>query len=653
MHIIKYFLIILLTWSVSAISAQEVLTGLSKNPVLKNAPIDKTTNSSNQKGGQIEIKLPMLEDFSIPTFYPNKKYWASKSVFINRSYAVNPPSIGVATFDAMNDTGSVYSHMGSFSSVADTLTTNNIRLDSSFGSIQAPLNPSDSVYLSFFVQPQGKGASPLEGDSLVLQFYNPTNSQWNSVWNIDGMSLDTFLVKYDTSFLQIMIPITNPDYFASDFRFRFYNYARIPSADKPSWRSGLHSHWNLDYVVLDANRSISDTSYNDMAIQTYQTTLLNDFQSMPWNQYQAASSAMMNYGLGVSYKNMDDISGQKNVNQYFYIYDLWTKTIAFEPKPNPSAVNISSQAYKTFAPTYSATANDPAFIYSTTSPKYPEFRVFYSIFTNTPPPDIISSNDTVSFYQKFYNYLSYDDGVAEAGYGLSTPGGRLAYKFTLNVDDTLQSIQMYFNQTLGNANQQYFYLTVWDDNNGSPGNVIYEKSGLRPEFENELFKYYTYILDNPIAVSGTFYVGWRQTTKDNLNVGFDFSNVQSDKIFVNVTGNWYNTGYKGSLMIRPILGQEQNAHVGVKDEIVKEQNQASFKIYPNPNDGTFVNLSLEGVSNSSDAIISIINLQGQIIHQQEYNTRLNTNSFSPGIYFIRVYDSSAKLNLIQKLIISR
>jgi len=643
--ITKILLFFIVSLSVfSQIKAQEVLTGLSNNPQLLNYVETEKPKESLTKGGSFEIHLPFRDDFSYKKLFPAEEYWNSRSVFVNRSYAVNPPSIGVVTFDAMDENGQVYSSMTPYPSVADTFTTQNIRLDSIFGSITTAIHPSDSVYLSFFVQAQGIGSQPKDGDSLVLQFYNPTDDTWKSIWRINGMSLDSFRVKYDTSFLQVMIPIKDNDYFKPNFKFRFYNYARIPTGDKPSWRTGLFSHWNLDYFFMDINRTYDDTTYSDMAIQTSQSSLLIDYQSMPWNQFLANPSSNMNYGLTMQFMNMDNIPGPKNVNQYFYIYDLWDKSLSFEPTPNPSSVNINSQAITTFSPDYSS------YTYNSNAPEYGEFEVLYSIFTNTPPPDINTKNDTLSFYQKFYNYFAYDDGIPESGYGLSTSGGKLAYQFKLDIADSLQSIQMYFNQAIGNANQQYFYLTVWDDNNGVPGNIIYEKSGLRPNFEGDLFKFYTYELENAIYVSGTFYIGWRQTTKDNLNIGFDLTNNNYDKIFYNVGGTWYNSSFNGSIMMRPILGNEKSAHVSIKNNI--DVNNISFDIYPNPNRGNTLNIKTSGIENTSNLNISIYNLQGQLVYNGKYKTKLQLNNLSSGLYIVRISNSTGSININKKLIIN-
>jgi len=641
----RIIILFLFTFSVFKLNAQEVLSGLSQNPQLVNYKEIPNKETLNFKGNTNEIHLPFIDDFSYNTLFPKEAFWASKSVFVNRSYAVSPPTIGVVTFDAMNKDGQVYSHMTAYPAVADTFCTQNIRLDSIFDSSPGAISPADSVYLSFFVQPQGIGSAPKEGDSIVLQFYNPAEDKWFSQWRLDGMSLDTFKVRYDTSFLQVMISITDSDYFASNFKFRFYNYASIPTGDKPSWKTGLHSHWNLDYIYLNVNRTIDDTAYSDLAIRSKQSSLLIDYQSMPWNQFKANSTANMNYGMGLQFINMDNIVSAKNVNMYFYIYDLFDKTISFEPSPNPQSNNISSQAVVNFNPDYSA------YTYNSNATDYAEFKVAYSIYTNTPPPDINRKNDTLSFYQNFYNYYSYDDGIPEAGYGLSTSGSRLAYQFTLNTADSLQSIQMYFNQALGNANQQYFYLTVWNDNNGVPGDVIYEKSGFRPQFDGDLFQYYTYVLEKAIAVNGTFYIGWRQTTKDNLNIGFDMSNDLSDKIFYNASGNWYNSSFSGALMMRPILGNKDYAYVGI-NKPTKRNSDINIEIYPNPNNGNTLNIRINNIENKNDLLISIFDIQGQMIYNDNYKSKININSLKSGVYIVRITDEEGSININKKLIIT-
>jgi hypothetical protein len=249
-HKMRNLLIIITLFFFVQLQAQEVLTPLGYNPAYKNAT-PPLMQKNNSKGGNGAIKLPFIDDFSRMGIYPYTDHWEDQRyVFINRTYAVNPPSLGVATFDAMNDTGGVYSHATTFPSPCDTLTSLDIRLDSSFV-LHQELSPADSVYLSFYIQPQGIGDDPQHGDSIVLQFYAPDADEWHTVWHHEGMPLDTFKAKYGTDFLQVMVAITDTIYFKPNFKFRFFNYASIPGNNIPSWRSGVYDHWNLDYVYLN------------------------------------------------------------------------------------------------------------------------------------------------------------------------------------------------------------------------------------------------------------------------------------------------------------------------------------------------------------------------------------------------------------------
>ena len=244
--------------------------------------------------------------------------------------------------------------------------------------------------------------------------------------------------------------------------------------------------------------------------------------------------------------------------------------------------------------------------------------------------DPIKSNDTLSFYQRFYNYFAPDDGTCEAGYGLTVNSAKAAYRFKLNVADTLRSVQMFFNRVVNDANQIYFYLTIWDDNNGIPGNVIYQQSGVRPEFELGINGFHTYVLSEALPVNGTIYVGWEQTTSDVLNLGFDKNNDRSNNFFYNVDGNWYNTLYAGTPMIRIIVGSSPIPHVGIEDK------EKSLLVYPNPcNDCGFIQFNDNQIKK-----VSIIDLNGRIVKQTNCSDILNIEDIGAGYYILMVEKSN-------------
>ncbi len=641
-NILLLFFMLLTT---AFVTAQEQLVPLAKNPVLSKANHKKLITAKS--GTASAVKLPFADDFSYNSLYPSRKLWSNRYVFVNKGFAVNPVTIGVATFDAVNDTGAVYPYAMQFPFVADSLTSNSIRLDSAFGSTPVKLSPADSVYVSFYFQPQGIGNAPETEDSLILQFFNPVSQSWSTVWNHQGMKLDSFRTAYGVDFKIVMIPVTDSDYFSPDFRIRFLNKASIPNNNIPSWRSGAYDHWNIDYVYIDKDRNINDTTVHDVAwIESMQTLLLN-YISMPWNQYNANAQAETNTAAALKFRSLDQGVGLKNMNQYFYVQNLDDKTF-HKSTPYPASTNMAAGDVINYAPDYQYPSSQP-FYFKSNATENADFEVMFRIYSNTPPLDIIHSNDTMRFYQRFYNYYAYDDGVPEYGYGLSNQGAKLAYKFTLNTPDSLQSVQMYFNQTLGAANQKYFYLTVWDDNGGEPGNIIYQQQGIRPEFENKLFKYHTYKLKHAVYVSGTFYVGWQQLTQDNLNVGFDANNDHQDKIFYNSGGSWQNSSYHGALMIRPVLGDKKDAFVGMQEK----ESLVGLGLFPNPVSGKYLNIRINGIDESkkNELEISVYSLTGSLLLKSNYKSKIFTGNLERGLYFIKISSPKGDISLMRKFII--
>ena len=78
-----------------SVNAQERLTTLSSNPLLK----IETPSYSLKK--QV-INLPFADDFNQTSYFPENSRWTDNDVFVNNTYPINPPTIGVATFDGLN-----------------------------------------------------------------------------------------------------------------------------------------------------------------------------------------------------------------------------------------------------------------------------------------------------------------------------------------------------------------------------------------------------------------------------------------------------------------------------------------------------------------------------------------------------------------------
>src|SRR5690606_30475568 len=83
-------------------------------------------------------------------------------------------------------------------------------------------------------------------------------------------------------------------------------------------------------------------------------------------------------------------------------------------------------------------------------------------------------NDTAYSHQTFANYYSYDDGSAELAYGPQGAQSRLAIKYTPYEADSVIGAMISFVPTVNNVTNALFQLTIWDDNGGVPGTVIYQ-----------------------------------------------------------------------------------------------------------------------------------------------------------------------------------
>ncbi|NMB71266.1 MAG: hypothetical protein GYA22_03860, partial [Bacteroidales bacterium] len=122
-------------------AAQEILSRRVSPPPA--SPEKITQKQTGLKKSQTLLELPFYDDFSrfpLPC-YPDQSLWSDSLVYINNSYPVNPPSVGVATFDAVNAQGNLYPNAGTRPFYADALTSRPINLKYS---------PSDNIYLSFY-----------------------------------------------------------------------------------------------------------------------------------------------------------------------------------------------------------------------------------------------------------------------------------------------------------------------------------------------------------------------------------------------------------------------------------------------------------------------------------------------------------------------
>ena len=220
--------------------------------------------------------LPFWDDFSQPLVdtlgfaTPDTVNWVTNTgILVTTGVGIAPPTLGVASFDGAKLKGEPHANDSSSAGLSDQLTSCPINL------ALVPEAERNSVYLSFFWQPQGRGEFPESpGDSLRLQFSTTdTATQWVTVWQRSGgdPSLTT------DAFVQQILPVDNPAFFHDRFQFRFQSYNR---------QSGAFDTWNIDYVYLNKGRTANDLAYPDAAITSLPTSLFGEHTMVPVKQFR-------------------------------------------------------------------------------------------------------------------------------------------------------------------------------------------------------------------------------------------------------------------------------------------------------------------------------------------------------------------------------
>jgi hypothetical protein len=590
--------IILFFFCVDIAVSQEVVVGLQSDRIISANHAKKR----EYKGSVADtIALPFFDDFSEVSVSPDPGKWSDESVFINNTYTVDQITTGVATLDALDNTGRLYEAASSFVFEADRLTSQPINLN---------LAASDSIRLSFYYQPGGLGDVPEENDSLILQFYAPAEEKWYPAWKATGGSY--------SGFKPVILRIENSRFLRKGFRFRFISFASLSANLSEPSMTGNCDQWNIDYILLDKYRNDEDTVFQDVAFRSNHRSLLNNHEAMPLKQFQKVALLEMGSSIPMHYRNNDIIV--RNVTRNFEIWDVYRNSLA---------KSISAGAINVEPGTNVDDSADLIYTFSTDNNDSALFRVTSWLITDVFDP---KDNDTVVYYQKFGNYFAFDDGTSEGGYGVNGLGSRnamVAYRFKSFMEDTIRAVQICFNDSYMNANQRTFDLMVWDDIGGMPGNVLYSQEKALVRQGDAINGFYTYHLRDAIMVDDIFYVGWKQITETFLNAGLDINTPHDGKQFYWINGNWIHSGVSGSLMIRPVTG----APLATAIEDVPYRNRTNLHFYPNPA-SDFITIDETEIVLTGKIQVSIVDLHGREVLKVPLSERIDISSLHEGMYII-------------------
>lgn len=616
-----------------AAHAQELLTPLTflapaaeQSRARLNAPVTAQDTLALPVGG-------FRDNFMYDSNRPDSIMWdqsTNSGVYVNRGWATAPINIGVCTFDGLMSNGFPYNPLASVNSSqqCDILTSRHFDLTN--------YDESDSLYLSFWWEAQGKGYAPNQVDSLIVQVnipaWNTAGESWRTVWFMEGYNPS----GTDTSFHQALIKLDSASYFTDGFRFRFMNYASA---------CGSNDHWHIDEVTFKPFGTINDTLINDVFFVYNPPSLLNDYHQMPGSHYNSAS---MSAGIRTYIRNNDTLA--RNVTYSYEVFQpgipapLYTYSGGADGNLQP----FSTSGYSTYAPHQS-----PPTTYQYTPFSVPDTGYYYVNHLLKKGTLPTSPVDTVTYYQRMYNQYAYDDGSAEVGYGIFGANALLAYRFDMptTVSDTLKAVQMYFLPVLDMANipLREFKLTIWNHSTATngPGQIIYQQAGEHPQYVQDCpNRFATYTIDSgTVVLSGTFYVGWQQLASDRLYLGMDLENDQKDKIFYNTSGVWYTSIYSGSLMMRPVFGNLYTTGVAENNLL------PSLTVYPNP--ATDV-VTIGGLETGTQYAATVVDISGRTVISESVNAGQNTldvSFLSPGLYVLSVVDEYGIRSGVQRLVV--
>lgn len=572
---------------VATAQVQEITT------VLSSAPITSWSVESTDT-----LVPPFTDDFSYPSDKPSPALWQDAKVWVNDEMALFQNSLGVATFDGLNEYGFAYKEnaLGS-DSLADVLT-----------SAYLDLQGLSNVYLSFQLQEGGRGELPSNNDSIVVEYWSPVTADWTQVWGQKGSGTSG-------PFSSVILPVQGANYLQRGFRFRFAAYGA---------RAGAYDIWNVDYVQLDKDRNPSDTIITEPAIARAHPLIIGSgaYTSWPWWVSNASSVANRPSTLEFIYRRNGAVpSGGWSLNLGQF---RWEENGALVQQTTavPVITNTQHNQDQTFTVSVPSTA-----MTSFSGPTTVSTKVWFDGSAAG-----FRSNDTVRGTLTLNNYLALDDGSAERAYAVqNVVGGRVAQKFKvggLGGSDTLKG--MYFNFVdAGEAYTSTFRMAVWApaDSGDGPGNILYMSDSLYRPFTG----YYRgdmmpYELDSSVSLNAyaEIWLGYICTSSNPMYLGLDQQRTLPSGMprYYGDGFNWYQSLEPGVAMMRPYFRYSPT-------DMAVEELAEDFKVYPNPSSGS---LSIE----SPSAHYVLRTLTGATVaagHVEGYNN-LELHHLDAGLYIL-------------------
>jgi hypothetical protein len=635
-------LMFLLVLEAESLKAQVTTNSVGDNAVLKNFAIANPNYNFQGENKlkfdkQDSISLPFFDDFFNSSIYPDSTKWLNNQVFINNNFPIHPPTYNVATFDGLRPDGYPYNFTinKDFDIPGDSLISQPINL--LFDTSGKAYALSDSIMLSFFYQPNGYGYHLSSEDSISV-YFKAANGLWFEMWSVGGSK--------SADFKHVIIPIMDVNYLHGNFQFMFTTQTKAV---------GNANHWHIDYVSLDAKRSVTTDWYPDYAIQTAPVPILANYFSMPYDHVTVNAAAQTYNGIALRVSNLYNVGKAINaeIQDTFNGVEIYNSLLGSGTGANNVAAYGSLLRNMPGYSLPSLGGSEPLVINRTTNINEEGLGA----------GDKNKANNVLKSTQIFHDYYSYDDGSAERGFGFdqnTNPNNieaQIAYGFDITKKDTLYAISTFFNQAVYDVSTRGFRYRIWSAlkgvNGASADLLLYESELTQPVYssQNGQRTFHSHILDTLLVVNaGTYYIGWWQPNIFNLNVGWDmnFGNTRNPdrtnpKLYYQSIGDWSNSDLpNGTLMMRPYFGSKRDLNASLH-QLATSKDRVT--VYPNPASSQ-VNLG------EDYAIVQLVSLSGEVVQNYRDVSSFNLSGVLPGVYFVRLTNKRDELFTAKLVIIA-
>lgn len=584
----------------------------------------------------VTANLPFFDDFAYDSNRPRPDLWQDDDVLINRNFAIEPPSIGVATFDAVDFSGAPYpaGSGGAATTIRDYLT-----------SVPINLQGQANTTLSFYLQPRGLGNRPETQDSFLVQFLDQSGN-WNTVFRQAGLRT-TEPNNSDRPFMDtvLMVP-AEYQYFGFQFRF----------ASKSS-EQGAVDMWHLDYVKLDTR----ENRPADLALRELPPFILRNYTSMPLRHLRAGGENLLREDLSISFQNLaegaTDAVTVNSTGSFLGIESFTPGNVA----TGGTITLLSSSGFGTglseeneFAPgeqvdrskrleeAGSLYGSLTSYLFSLADPALEQkVSVSYSFVvdgeTNNYLPEIAENNSLVRF-TCLDEYMAYDDGTAEVTIE-GNNGTTILQRYDAFVEDSLVGFRVRIPRglrSLGNQSLRMVVYTGADFPETLVGEYDFPIVYAEDFHLDSLQGYTTYLLPEALMLEvGNYFVGWEQLRSDaNIGIGFDRNSRPEGVQFFNNGNGWEAlTGTTtGAIMIRPLLAGFEGFPTSTPEQTVAE---ALVDVFPNPTSGT-LHLRPRQIAGTAPLRYRLFSITGTLLAQSQLGDRLEIGHLPAGVYILEV-----------------